>query len=967
MTDKPDDLQRLLAEAPFVRALARSLVADEADDVAQQAYLQALGSPAVPSRPRAWLSRIVQHLAVDLRRRRARRQLREREAAVHERLPSSRELLEVEERRRELVAAVDALPVDQRAVVLLRYYEGLPPRRIAVELGVPVATVWSRLHEALTALRAKLDREHGERRAWLVPLAALAEAPRALPWREVVLGGGGTLIGVMAMTAKAKVLAAVAVVMLAAGAWMLWPGGGAPGSPIVSAAGGKSPALAQGDVGGAARTADMTPTQRQAVDVTSPTAPTTGNLVVHVQYTDEPKLAAGLLVSVLRPGGDFRVGLPRAVTDDTGTARFEALAPGRVGLHLNREWRQLGAQAMEIRAGESTECTLILSGKDTVTGVVVDPDGVGVGGARVEAVPAATGNCDPEVVAVTAADGSFAVRSAFSPGLYGARAPGFAASRMYGDWGDTGAHRDEPLRIVLTAPGGCVEGTVVDTRGAPVEGAVVRIGEGRTDGLLAMREGSKPVPAQVLTDAAGGFLAVGVPAGAQPVQVRAPGQAPWQGSCEVAASGTVALRVVLVAGVTCLGVVRQGDGAPAAEVSVRVGRRGDFLQYFATSAADGSFALHGLPAFEFELWAQSLELGKASATLRGEAGATLHAELQLSLGLALRGVAVDEDDRPLQWVQIRCRAEGGGEIWSKGAFSDDSGRFVVPDCPVGRTLAIEASAKDRLSLRLGGIVPGVRDLTLKLLADREAKARVTGRVLLPDGSLAKGAGIRASRRQPEDTVFGEQKDGPFALQLQAGSWEVRLECDGHPMVFAGTRDLQAGELWDLGAITLTNGGTLVVREEGAGKPGYLIVTASAEFRAGLYSPTPPLRSGLLAPGDYLLLTRGEGIVAEALPFTIRSGEETAMTVKTRAGVRQQLAFVLPPGGEAVPSVPFQLRRGGKLVSLDFARTLEGGAVTAEVWLEPGSYEVTTREGGPQGRAAFTVGESEGERLRVLLR
>ena len=66
-------------------------------------------------------------------------------------------------------------------------------------------------------------------------------------------------------------------------------------------------------------------------------------------------------------------------------------------------------------------------------------------------------------------------------------------------------------------------------------------------------------------------------------------------------------------------------------------------------------------------------------------------------------------------------------------------------------------------------------------------------------------------------------------------------------------------------------------------------------------------------------------------------------------------------------MPFELRRGGKLLSLDFARTQAAGAVTAEVWLLPGSYELTTRQDGPQGRAVFTVGESEGEPARVPLR
>src|SRR5262249_19175510 len=154
---------------PFVRALAASLVADEADDVVQQAFLLALERrPGQLAAPRSWLARGVRNLGADLRRRPKRRDARLRAAAAPQRLPSSAELLVGEERGRALVAAVDALPAHLRTVVLLRYYEGLPPRRIAAGLGLPVATVWNRLHAALQTLRGRLDAEHGgDRRAWL--------------------------------------------------------------------------------------------------------------------------------------------------------------------------------------------------------------------------------------------------------------------------------------------------------------------------------------------------------------------------------------------------------------------------------------------------------------------------------------------------------------------------------------------------------------------------------------------------------------------------------------------------------------------------------------------------------------------------------------------------------------------------------------------------------------------------------
>src|SRR5262245_20245469 len=176
-TVPPGDLQRLLAEEPFVRLLATTLLTEEADDVVQQTWLQAVraGGGEV-AEPRSWLARIAHNVAHNLRRARRRRERHEQDAAsVPVSVPSSAELFEREERRRQLVQAVDRLPANLRSAVLLRFFEGLPPRRIAAQTGVPVATVWNQLRRALQLLREQLDAEHGgDRRAWLVPLVPFA-------------------------------------------------------------------------------------------------------------------------------------------------------------------------------------------------------------------------------------------------------------------------------------------------------------------------------------------------------------------------------------------------------------------------------------------------------------------------------------------------------------------------------------------------------------------------------------------------------------------------------------------------------------------------------------------------------------------------------------------------------------------------------------------------------------------------
>lgn len=58
------------------------------------------------------------------------------------------------ELRLQMVDALAKLPLRQRAVVVLRYYEDLPEREVATILDISVGTVRSQTHRALTRLRA---------------------------------------------------------------------------------------------------------------------------------------------------------------------------------------------------------------------------------------------------------------------------------------------------------------------------------------------------------------------------------------------------------------------------------------------------------------------------------------------------------------------------------------------------------------------------------------------------------------------------------------------------------------------------------------------------------------------------------------------------------------------------------------------------------------------------------------------
>jgi RNA polymerase sigma-70 factor (ECF subfamily) len=177
----------LLLHAGFVRRLARGLAGSAGDDLAQDACTAALASPSRGLLDaRAWLSTVVRNLWRNTRRGQARRAAHEAiaaQAGLREGEPSVAAIVEREEVRQRVVAAVLALPERLRQVVLLRFYEDLDSRAIGERLGVPSSTVRTRLQQALAVLQQRLDAAHGSRRAWAAPLAAWlpASPPPLLP------------------------------------------------------------------------------------------------------------------------------------------------------------------------------------------------------------------------------------------------------------------------------------------------------------------------------------------------------------------------------------------------------------------------------------------------------------------------------------------------------------------------------------------------------------------------------------------------------------------------------------------------------------------------------------------------------------------------------------------------------------------------------------------------------------------
>lgn len=157
------DLERIYDEhAAALFGFLLNFTRSEADtrDLLQEVFRRLIERPALLAGVRdecAFLLRLAHNAAVDRRRRRATRdhtaeRLAERAEDVFQPTTDPDEAAF----RRELAAALGELPVEQRAVVHLKLWEGLTFDAIAEALGIPLNTAASRYRYGLDKLRARL-------------------------------------------------------------------------------------------------------------------------------------------------------------------------------------------------------------------------------------------------------------------------------------------------------------------------------------------------------------------------------------------------------------------------------------------------------------------------------------------------------------------------------------------------------------------------------------------------------------------------------------------------------------------------------------------------------------------------------------------------------------------------------------------------------------------------------------------
>lgn len=151
----------------FIRRMLGSAHADAAEDLHQETWLSISKNAAAfdPRKAsfRAWLFTIARHKVWDHFRRHKAAVLAsaEDDAAMSVPDPEPTPLQQVESRELalKLVAAVEALPLEQRGAFIMFAHAGLSLEEIALATGVAVETAKSRLRYARARLRQALSGE----------------------------------------------------------------------------------------------------------------------------------------------------------------------------------------------------------------------------------------------------------------------------------------------------------------------------------------------------------------------------------------------------------------------------------------------------------------------------------------------------------------------------------------------------------------------------------------------------------------------------------------------------------------------------------------------------------------------------------------------------------------------------------------------------------------------------------------
>jgi len=147
----PRQLADLIAAHAAALVLFARQWCDCPEDVVQETFCKLVGLRAPPADPAAWLFRAVRNAGIDAGRATRRRARREQSAARPEQWFAETEAGGGEA----AVSALEALPPEQREVIVARLWGGLTLEQVAAAAGCSVSTAHRRYEAGIQALRER--------------------------------------------------------------------------------------------------------------------------------------------------------------------------------------------------------------------------------------------------------------------------------------------------------------------------------------------------------------------------------------------------------------------------------------------------------------------------------------------------------------------------------------------------------------------------------------------------------------------------------------------------------------------------------------------------------------------------------------------------------------------------------------------------------------------------------------------
>ncbi len=739
------------------------------------------------------------------------------------------------------------------------------------------------------------------------------------------------------------------------------------------------------EAGGAGRARSAVPVSGTARLVLAPTATLRGR--VSDGRTGQP--VAGVRVGVAGPGGHA---FARSATD--GRFELRGLAPGRSTLTADEpRYAAWSLAELALPAGGAVVRDVALAPAAVLVGRVVDEGGLPVADASGflrrggdQAGPLAFlrgGQGEPDFR--TGPDGRFeAARLAPGSNLgLQVRHPDFEA-RALGGLELKPGRANAPLEIVLRRGLG-LRGIVKDVRGQPLADAELRLSRsfefaGGRGGMAVQFSVAGPAAgrAEEHSGPDGRFEFRGLSAGDFSLQVRKPGFATRALDPVKVAEGAQPLEIVLEAGATISGFVRDraGKGLEGRTVVAREpGVRGPLAgaRTEEPSAGDGAFLIEGLTP------GRTYEVALMDLAAPGRRGAPVVAPAEgvelVAAGLGrIEGVALDaESGLPLRDFGVSYEArERGGRLFVRGGprggalapgekleVHDDEGRFVLDGVPAG-TWDVEASAPGYEKARAGAVTLEEDGQATGVEVRLRRGATLSGRVIEEgSGRPVADAEVNAEPQGGEPRFrFGDDEeggartgpDGRFELTgLAPGAYSVSAT---HPDFAEASESAQVKGPSATVELRLGRGSRLAGVVASGGRPvagASVVLSAAGEGFGGPFGPGAQsvtsddagrFRFERLTPGRYTMLATLRGQSSSPVEAVLQGSQS-----------RDDLVLELSGGTVVrglVKGLP-EAQRGGVRIAANGPEQYFASARTAA----DGGFELTGAPAGPISLTART--------------